>query len=54
MANLRKKIQKARVIYKLFVNIGVGKIKRIKTDSADALSRLTDTQINSIIANFSE
>jgi hypothetical protein len=54
MANLRKKTQKARVIYKLFVNIGVGKIKRIKTYSADALSRLTDTQINSIIANFSE
>ena len=48
MANLRKKTQKARVIYKLFVNIGVGKIMRIKTYSADAFSRLTDTQINSI------
>ncbi|RGB42491.1 hypothetical protein C1646_683403 [Rhizophagus diaphanus] len=54
MANLRKKTQKARVIYKLFVNIGVEKIKRIKTYNADALSRLTDTQINSIIASFSE
>jgi hypothetical protein len=35
LANLRRKTQKARVIYKLFVNIGVRKIKRVKTYSAD-------------------
>jgi hypothetical protein len=52
-ANLRKKIQKARNIYKVFVRIGTNKIKRVKSYSADAISNLSSTQIQSIIDRFS-
>ena len=49
-ANLRKKTQKA---YKVFVRIGINKIKRVKSYSADAISNLSSTQIQSIIDRFS-
>ncbi len=52
-ANLRKKTQKARNIYKVFVRIGINKIKRVKSYSADAISSLSTTQIQSIIDCFS-
>ena len=52
-ANLRKKTQKARNIYKVFVRIGINKIKRVKSFSADAISSLSSTQIQSIIDRFS-
>ncbi|GET00104.1 hypothetical protein GLOIN_2v1470034 [Rhizophagus clarus] len=52
-ANLRKKTQKARNIYKVFVRIGTNKIKRVKSFSADAISSLSSTQIQSIIDRFS-
>ena len=52
-ANLRKKTQKARNIYKVFVRIGINKIKRVKSYSADAISSLSSTQIQSIIDRFS-
>ncbi|PKC69969.1 hypothetical protein RhiirA1_414927 [Rhizophagus irregularis] len=52
-ANLRKKTQKARNIYKVFVRIGTNKIKRVKSYSADAISSLSSTQIQSIIDRFS-
>ena len=42
-ANLRKKTQKARNIYKVFVRIGTNKIKRVKSFSADAISSLSST-----------
>src|SRR3954453_5777122 len=52
-ANLRKKTQKARNIYKVFVRIGTNKIKRVKSYSADAISNLSSTQIQSIIDRLS-
>ena len=52
-ANLRKKTQKARNIYKVFVRIGINKIKQVKSYSADAISSLSSTQIQSIIDCFS-
>ena len=52
-ANLRKKTKKARNIYKVFVKIGINKIKRVKSYSADAISSLSSTQIQSIIDRFS-
>ena len=52
-ANLRKKTQKARNIYKVFVRIGINKIKRVKSYSADAISSLSSTQIQNIIDRFS-
>ncbi|GES91998.1 hypothetical protein GLOIN_2v1470034 [Rhizophagus clarus] len=52
-ANLRKKTQKARNIYKVFVRIATNKIKRVKSYSADAISSLSSTQIQSIIDRFS-
>jgi len=52
-ANLRKKTQKARNIYKVFVKIGINKIKRVKLYSADAISNLSSTQIQRIIDCFS-
>jgi hypothetical protein len=42
-ANLRKKTQKARNIYKVFVRIGINKTKRVKSYSADAISNLSST-----------
>ena len=51
--NLRKKTQKARNIYRLFGEIGVDKIRRVKSYSADAISSLTRVQIQIIIDHFS-
>ena len=51
--NLRKKTQKARAIYTLFSKIGVKKIKRTQTYSANTISNLTGTQIQSIVDSFS-
>ena len=51
--NLRKKTQKARNIYKVFVRIGINKIKQVKSYSVDAISNLSSTQIQSIIDCFS-
>jgi hypothetical protein len=53
MENLRKKTQKARNIYRLFREIGVDKIRRIKSYSADAISSFTGVQIQIIIDHFS-
>ncbi|CAG8722398.1 18034_t:CDS:2, partial [Cetraspora pellucida] len=50
---LCKKTQKARNIYILFKKIGIDKIKQV-TYSADAISSLTDIQIQNIIKLFSE
>ncbi|RHZ79336.1 hypothetical protein Glove_149g89 [Diversispora epigaea] len=50
--NLRKKTQLTKPIYKLFTEIGEDKIKRIKTYSANKLSKLTDTQIDTIKKHF--
>jgi hypothetical protein len=52
-ANLHKKTQKARNIYKVFVRIEISKIKWVKSYSADAISNLSSTQIQSIIDRFS-
>lgn len=52
--NLRKKTQRARNIYRLFVKIGKKKITRVKSYSADAISSLSVTQIQSIIDSFSK
>ncbi|RIB24717.1 hypothetical protein C2G38_2281654 [Gigaspora rosea] len=39
--NIRKKTQKARTIFTLFSKIGLQKIKRIQSYSADSISKLT-------------
>ncbi len=52
-ANLHKKIQKARNIYKVFIRIGTNKIKWVKSYSTNAISSLSTTQIQSIIDCFS-
>ena|ERR1044072_7140214 len=46
--NLRKKTQLTKPIYMLFSEIGEDKIMRIKSYSANKLSKLTDMQINVI------
>ena len=46
--SLRKRTQRTKPIYKLFSVIGEDKIKRIKTYSANKLSKLTDVQIDTI------
>ncbi|PKB94921.1 hypothetical protein RhiirA5_437761 [Rhizophagus irregularis] len=46
---LRKKTQRAEKIYTLFEEIGLGKIKLIKTYSANSISKLTNGQIREII-----
>ncbi|CAG8619235.1 8809_t:CDS:2 [Cetraspora pellucida] len=50
---LRKMIQKAKNIYTLFKGIGIDKIRLI-TYSADAISRLTDTQVQNIIKVYTD
>ena len=50
--NLRKKTQKARNIFELFSKIGIKKVKRVQSYSVDNISKLTGTQIKSIIAHF--
>src|SRR2546423_5856281 len=50
---LRKMIQKAKNIYTLFKGIGIDKIG-VVTSSADAISRLTDAQIQNIINLYTD
>ncbi|GBB88929.1 hypothetical protein RclHR1_15540008 [Rhizophagus clarus] len=50
---LRKMTQKAKNIYTLFKGIGIDKIG-VVTFSADAISRLTDTQIQNIINLYTD
>ncbi|RIA87205.1 hypothetical protein C1645_740298 [Glomus cerebriforme] len=50
---LRKMTQKAKNIYTLFKGIGVDKIG-VVTSSADAISRLTDAQIQNIINLYTD
>ncbi|PKK79199.1 hypothetical protein RhiirC2_727970 [Rhizophagus irregularis] len=47
-----KKTQRAVKIYKLFRKIGVDKIKRVISYSANAISKLTTTQIRTIEQHF--
>jgi hypothetical protein len=47
--NLRTKTHKARNIYRLFKEIGVDKIRSVKSYSADFVSSLTVAQIDSIM-----
>jgi hypothetical protein len=47
--NLHKKTQLTKPIYILFSEIGEDKIMRIKTYSANKLSKLTDMQIDTIL-----
>jgi hypothetical protein len=49
-----KQTQRARSIYKLFEKIGIDKIKYITTYSANSISELSDSQIQTIIDYFSE
>src|SRR3954451_8937200 len=50
--NLRKKTQLTKPIYILFSEIGEDKIMRIKTYSANKLSKLTGMQIDTIKKHF--
>ena len=50
---LRKMTQKAKNIYTLFKGIGIDKIGLV-TSSADAISRLTDAQIQNIINLYTD
>src|ERR1700733_9679096 len=50
---LRKMTQKAKNIYTLFKGIGIDKIG-VVTSSADAISRLTDAQIQNIINLYTD
>src|SRR5437016_3916855 len=49
-----KQTQRARSIYKLFEKIGIDKIKYITMYSANSISELSDSQIQTIIDYFSE
>uniref|UniRef100_U9T540 Uncharacterized protein n=1 Tax=Rhizophagus irregularis (strain DAOM 181602 / DAOM 197198 / MUCL 43194) TaxID=747089 RepID=U9T540_RHIID len=49
---LLKQTQKARDIYKLFEKIGIDKIKYITTYSANSISELSDSQIQTIVDYF--
>ncbi|CAG8792092.1 14138_t:CDS:1, partial [Gigaspora rosea] len=51
---LLKQTQRARSIYKLFEKIGIDKIKYITTYSANSISELSDSQIQTIIDYFTE
>ncbi|CAG8841121.1 20562_t:CDS:1, partial [Racocetra persica] len=51
-ASLRKRTQRTKPIYKLFSAIGEDKISRIKSYSANKLSKLTDKQIDIIINHY--
>ena len=50
---LRKMTQKAKNIYTLFKGIGIDKIGLV-TSSADAISRLTDAQIQNIVNLYTD
>src|SRR5581483_12114213 len=49
-----KQTQRARSIYKLFEKIGIDKIKYITTYSANSISELSDSQIQTIVDYFSK
>ncbi|CAG8577818.1 10796_t:CDS:2 [Ambispora gerdemannii] len=51
---LQKQNQKARKIYNLFEKIKIDKIQHIKTFSTDAISRFTNSQIQTIIDHFAK
>ncbi|CAG8576296.1 4956_t:CDS:2, partial [Paraglomus occultum] len=51
---LQKQTQKARKVYNLFEKIGIDKIQHIKTFSADAISRFTNLQIQTVIDHFAK
>ncbi|PKY59408.1 hypothetical protein RhiirA4_482130 [Rhizophagus irregularis] len=51
---LLKQTQRARDIYKLFEKIGIDKIKYITTYSANSISELSDSQIQTIVDYFSK
>ncbi|RGB25268.1 hypothetical protein C1646_771985 [Rhizophagus diaphanus] len=51
---LQKQTQRARKIHELFEKIGIDKIKYITTYSANSISELSDSQIQTIIDYFSE
>ncbi|CAB4441683.1 unnamed protein product [Rhizophagus irregularis] len=51
---LLKQTQRARNIYKLFEKIGIDKIKYITTYSANSISELSDSQIQTIVDYFSK
>ncbi|UZO21651.1 uncharacterized protein OCT59_014038 [Rhizophagus irregularis] len=53
LETLRKRIQRAIKIYKLFEKIGVDRIKNIKSYSADSISKFTNPQIQIILDYFS-
>ncbi|CAG8556676.1 17037_t:CDS:2, partial [Acaulospora colombiana] len=52
--NFRKQTQRACKIYKLFNGIGKDKTKRVKSYSANGISKLTNPQIQYIIEYFSK
>src|ERR1044072_1963645 len=52
LETLRKRTQRAIKIYKLFENIGVDRIKNIKSYSADSISKFTKPQIQIILDYF--
>ena len=48
---LRKRVEKVNKIYTLFKGIGVNKIERVSTFSADKISEFNVSQIDYIIKN---
>ena len=47
--SLRKNIQRAEKVYKFIVQVGLDKIKYIKSYSATSISELTNEQIQEVI-----
>ncbi|RIB04479.1 hypothetical protein C2G38_677561 [Gigaspora rosea] len=52
--NFRKQTQRAYKIYKLFNGLGKDKIKRVKSYSANGISKLSNSQIQYIIEHFTK
>ncbi|CAG8641967.1 246_t:CDS:1 [Ambispora gerdemannii] len=52
--SLYKKIERARKIFRLFEKIGLDKVKYIKSYSANAISKFTNSQIQTIIDHFTK
>ncbi|RIB15567.1 hypothetical protein C2G38_2192054 [Gigaspora rosea] len=52
--NFRKQTQRACKIYKLFNGIGKDRIKRVKSYSANEISKLSNSQIQYIIQHFTK
>src|SRR5436190_7181892 len=51
---LYQRISRARKVYEFTEKIGIGKIKYIKTYSANSIAELSDSQIQTIIDYFSK